>query len=181
MSWFFAGPTSATGIGSPHRRARRLSMHLLSSAILSGGSIIDLDYTFFVQLGVFAIAFFALKALVFKPMVAIFEARDEAIQGARAEAKAMQLEAAGADQRFDKKMHEARAVAGAEREKLRAEGQRLEREILDAARAATGKQLSDADEKLQAEAVQVRRDIEARVPELSRQVAAKLLQREVAP
>ena len=40
------------------------------SAVLSGGSIIDLDGTLFVQLAMFFVAFGLLYVLVFKPMVA---------------------------------------------------------------------------------------------------------------
>src|SRR5512145_2135357 len=102
-------------------------MQLLTSSLLSGGSVIDLDGTLFVQLSIFFVAFFLLRALVFKPMVALFEAREAAIGGAKAEAQRLVAEAASAGQTFDEELKKVRVQAGKERETLRAEAQKRER------------------------------------------------------
>ncbi|MBW2465395.1 MAG: ATP synthase F0 subunit B, partial [Deltaproteobacteria bacterium] len=112
-------------------------MTFLTSALLSGGSILDLDGTIFVQLAIFFIAFFILRELVFKPMMTLFDAREEAIDGARKEAKAMEQEALDKGVTFDEEMRKVRLEAGEERDKLRGEGQRLEREMLDKVRSET--------------------------------------------
>ena len=54
-------------------------MHVLFTALLSEGSIIDLDGTIWVQLGLFAVAFLLFRPLIFRPMVALFEAREKAL------------------------------------------------------------------------------------------------------
>ena len=154
-------------------------MIFLSSALLAGGSIIDLDGTFFVQLAIFAIAFITLRSLVFGPMLLLFEAREEAIEGAKAEAKQLQAGAEEAGHSFDEKMREVRLKAGQEREQLRTEGMRLEQTVLDKVRQETDKQLSDADTKIKIEAARLRQQIDGDVPTLARQIASKLLQREV--
>lgn len=155
-------------------------MQLLSSALLSGGSVIDLDGTFFVQLGIFFVAFLVLRSLVFKPMVALFEAREAAIDGAKGEAAKLTSEAASAGQTFDEELRKVRAHAAAERDKVRAEAQKREREILEAVKAETEKSSAEAQAKLDASAAELRGSLNASVPGLAKEIASKLLQREVA-
>jgi F-type H+-transporting ATPase subunit b len=155
-------------------------MTFLSAALLSGGSIIDLDGTIFVQLAIFFLAFFILRSLVFKPMMQLFDAREEAIDGARREAKELVREAEEKGASFEGEMHDVRREAGEERDKLRAEGMRLEREMLEKVRAETAQTLSAAEEKMQKEADQVRTEMKTQVPLLARQIASRLLGREVS-
>jgi F-type H+-transporting ATPase subunit b len=148
--------------------------------VLSSGALIDLDGTILVQLAVFFIALVVLRALVFKPMLRVFEAREEAIDGARREARRMEQEARAAGDKFDDEMRSLRSSATAERERLRQEGQRLERTILDKVRQETQRELGDAEAQLQTEARRLRADIDATIPKLAAQIAEKLLGREVA-
>ncbi|MFW6049594.1 MAG: ATP synthase F0 subunit B [Myxococcota bacterium] len=148
--------------------------------LLSSGALIDLDGTLVVQLILFFVAFGILHPLVFKPMVALFEAREQATDGARAEARRMEHEAKEKADKFEEEMHQIRMSAAAERERLRQEGQRLEKTILERVRQETQKQSADAEAKVQAEARRVRSDMETAIPQLARQIAAKLLGREVA-
>ena len=154
-------------------------MTFLTSALLSGGSIIDLDGTIFVQLAIFFIAFFILRELIFKPMMTLFDAREEAIDGARKEAMALEQEALGKGDSFDEAMRKVRLEAGEERDKLRGEGQRLEREMLDKVRTETHRVLEDAEKQMATEAAKVRGELEAQVPIIAKQIATQLLGREV--
>lgn len=147
---------------------------------LLSGALIDLDGTLVVQLVLFFIAFGVLYPLVFKPMVAMFEAREEAIDGARAEARSKEQQAREKADKFEQEMHDIRVSASAERERLRQEGQKLERTILERVRQETQKQANEADERIQTEARRVRSDMEGNIPQLARQIASKLLGREVA-
>lgn len=147
---------------------------------LLSGALIDLDGTLVVQVVLFFIAFGVLYPLVFKPMVAMFEAREEAIDGARAEARRKEQQAREKADKFEQEMHDIRVSASAERERLRQEGQKLERTILERVRQETQKQANEADERIQAEARRVRSDMESNIPQLARQIASKLLGREVA-
>ncbi len=155
-------------------------MQLLSTAILAGGSIIDLDGTLFVHLVIFFLAFFILRSLVFKPMVRLFEAREEAIDGARADARQMEKDAAKKADAFEEEMRKVRLEAGTERDKLRQEGLRLERTILEKVRQETQQSVVDAEKKLADEAARIRREIQTSVPILAREMATKLLGREVS-
>lgn len=154
-------------------------MNVLFTALLSEGSIIDLDGTFWLQLALFAIAFLALRPLIFRPMVALFEARENAIEGAKLEALRLQDEAEAETQEFDDEMRRLRLQAGEERDRLRAEGKRLEKSVLDHVREDSEKQLAEADAKLATEAAKLREEMKTSVPALAKQIASKLLSREV--
>jgi F-type H+-transporting ATPase subunit b len=154
-------------------------MHVLFTALLSEGSIIDLDGTIWIQLGLFAAAFFVFRPLIFRPMIALFEARESAIEGSKLEALRLQDEASAESEEFDVEMRRLRLQAGEERDRLRAEGKRLERTVLDRVREETDRQLSEADAKLKTEAAKLRSEIDQSVPTLAKQIASKMLNREV--
>ncbi len=154
-------------------------MNVLLTALLSEGSIIDLDGTIWVQLGLFGIAFLLYRPLIFRPMVALFEARENAIEGAKLEALRLQDEAAAETEEFQDEMRRLRLQAGEERDRLRAEGRRLERTVLDRVREETEKQLAEADARLAKEAAKLRSELDVSVPMIARQIATKLLDREV--
>ncbi len=155
-------------------------MTVLFTALLSEGSIIDLDGTIWIQLGIFAVAFFVFRPLIFRPMVALFEARENAIEGAKLEALRLQDEAAAEGEEFEEEMRRLRLQAGEERDRLRAEGKRLERAVLDRVRDETTKQLAAADAKLETEAARLRGQIDQSIMGLAQQIASKMLDREVA-
>lgn len=154
-------------------------MNVLFTALLSEGSIIDLDGTIWIQLGTFAVAFFLFRPLIFRPMIALFEARENAIEGAKIEALRLQDEAAAESEEFDEEMRRLRLQAGEERDRLRADGKRLESTLVERVREETNKQLAEADAKLKTEAARLRAEIDQSVPALANQIAAKMLNREL--
>ncbi len=149
------------------------------SVLLSGGSIIDLDGTVFVQLGMFFVAFVVLYALVFKPMVALLEAREEAIDGAKAQAKHLDIEVKEKQASFEAELRKVRGASGEERDRLRAEGLEIESKLLDRVRTETLSVVSEARTRLESEANLARQELNSQRPQLAREIAAKLLGREV--
>ncbi|MEM8609495.1 MAG: ATP synthase F0 subunit B [Myxococcota bacterium] len=154
-------------------------MNVLFTALLSEGSIIDLDNTIWIQLVLFVVAFLVLRPLVFRPMIALFEAREGAIHGAKLEAQRLQDEAQAGTAEFDEEMRKLRLQAGEERDRLRNEGKALERDVLDKVRSETARQLAEADQKLKADAQRLRAEVDANIPTLARDIASKMLNREV--
>jgi F-type H+-transporting ATPase subunit b len=150
---------------------------LALGVLLSGGSVIDLDATLFIQMGIFFVAFFILKSLVFTPVMKLFDAREAAIDGAKADAKRMEAEAAEKRQLFEGELRKVSAAANEEREKLRNEAQRLARQLTEKARAQASESQKLAKERLDTEASSVRQQALAEVPALARQITSKLLGR----
>jgi F0F1-type ATP synthase membrane subunit b/b' len=147
--------------------------------LLSGGSVIDLDASLFIQMGIFFTAFFILKSLVFKPTLSLFDAREAAIDGAKEEALRLKIDAEAKRGEFESKLREASAVANEEREKARAEAQKLARELTEKARAEAVNAQKSAKSSLDAQAASARSKALAEVPVITRELTSKLLGRTV--
>jgi len=145
--------------------------------LLSGSPILDVDATMLIYVGVFFLLFFILRAFVFKPMIALFDEREKAIDGAKRDARALEKEAEAKLAAFEVEMAKVRAEVGAEREKMKAEARRSERELLERVRKETDEMVANADAKIAKEAAQIREEIAASSPALAKQIAEKLLGR----
>lgn len=150
----------------------------MGTTILAG-ALIDLDGTLLYVLLIFGLLFIGLYFVLFKPFLRLIDAREQAIDGARADAKRMQKEAREKSQKFEDELRKVRIEAGAERDRLRQEGQRLERQILDRVREETQEALASAEEQMQREATRVRSTLEQSVPAMGQSVASRLLGREL--
>ncbi len=151
----------------------------MPTVLLSSAPILDVDATLFIYLGVFFVLFFLLRAFVFRPTMALFDARERAIDGARAEAREIEKQAEDKLTSFEEEMARVRAEAGTERDRLRAESVRTERTLMDRVRTETDLMVKDAEKRMAEEAERVRKDIAASSPVLAREIAQKLLGREV--
>lgn len=146
-------------------------------ALLLGGAIIDLDSTFFFQLAIFIVVFIVLRALVFKPVLAVLEARETATDGAKDEARDLTAEAQRKFADFEAEMTRAKVEMAGERDKLRKDGGALERELLAKARHDADGILDDAAKTIATESAKVRSDLKTTVPALAADIAEKLLGR----
>jgi F-type H+-transporting ATPase subunit b len=146
---------------------------------LSGGSLVDLDATFLIQLGLFFFMVLFLYALLFRPAIRLIEARREATEGTRARAVEMLAEARRLSADVDGQIRDIREAARAERDRFVEEARRKERELLDAAREKTRATVEAARSRMEREAAAVRKDLESRVPALALAVAEQVLGRTV--
>ena len=149
------------------------------AVMLSGGSPVDLDGSFFVQLGIFAVAFFVLRSLGFKPVMGLFDAREAAMDGSRKQAEAMQLDAVEKREKFEGELRSVRQKANEDRDRQRNQAQGLARELTDKARRENTATLSSAKAQLDIEAKDARQKALADAPALAKQIAEKLLGRSV--
>jgi F-type H+-transporting ATPase subunit b len=142
---------------------------------------VDFDATFLVQVVLFAGLTLVLKPLLFDPMLKLFEERERRIDGAKMQARKMDERSASALAKYETEMAQARATANAEREKIRAEGQKREQEVLAAVRVSTSRTIEEGKRAALAEAEQVRARLKAEAGTLARDVAGRVLGREVQP
>lgn len=145
--------------------------------LLSGGSPIDLDGSFFVQLTIFFAAFLILQHLVFRPVLALLDARENAMAGAKAGADAMERESEGKRTHLESELQRVRQAASADRDRLRTEAQSLARKLAEAARRETAATMEAARERLGREAADVRARALAEAPALAARIAERLLGR----
>jgi F-type H+-transporting ATPase subunit b len=149
----------------------------LSAVLLSGGAVIDIDGSLIIQLIIFGIAFEMMRRLVFRPMIALFDAREAAIDGAKRDARRLEGEADEKLKAFEAEMKKVRVEAGGERDALRKDAARLERELLAKAREEADRMTAEATEQMDREAAKIRGDMKNDVPVLAGQIAEKLLGR----
>jgi F-type H+-transporting ATPase subunit b len=148
--------------------------------LLSAESPIDLDGSFFVQLGIFFVAFFMLRALVFRPVMQLFDARKAAMEGAVEAAGKLEQEAEQTRERFESALREVRQKANENRDRARAAAQQLARELTEKARRENNATLGSAKAQLELEARDARKRAENEVPMLAQKIVERLLGRSVS-
>jgi F-type H+-transporting ATPase subunit b len=145
-----------------------------------GGVTLDFDMTFVAQMVIFAIFIIILKPLLFDPLMKLFEERERRTEGAKALARRMDERAGEILRRYESELDAVRRVAAEERDKLRAEAQRLEAQILAEARAEAAKLVEEGKKKLDIERKTIRAELSARAPQIARDIASRVLGRELA-
>lgn len=140
---------------------------------------VDFDATFLVQLVLMAGLTLVLKPLLFDPMLRLFEERERRIDGAKMQARKIDEKSASALSKYETEMAKARAAANVEREKIRAEAVRREQEILGAVRTSTTRMIEDGKRAAEAEAARVRATLKEGTGVLARDLAGRVLGREV--
>jgi F-type H+-transporting ATPase subunit b len=159
-----------------------LSVSTLSAHGFSEESAVtvDLDGSLFVQLVLFVLLLIVLKPLLFDPMMKLFEEREKRIEGTRRKASKEDKKSAEALAQYEKTLADARAAGAAERDRLRADGAKKESELLAQVRAATAATLEEGRGALAKEASQARAALRSEAPILGRELAGRVLGREVS-
>ncbi len=154
---------------------------LLAAGVAPQAINVDVDLTFVVQVVLFVALTLVLKPLLFDPMLKLFEERERRIDGAKLQARRIDEKSATALGKYEGEMAKARAEAGAERDRIRAEGLAREQQILGGARAATARVVDEGKRSAQAEAERVRRLLKIQAADMARDIASRVLGREVEP
>jgi F-type H+-transporting ATPase subunit b len=152
-------------------------MQALSFGVVLSGAIIDLDGTFFLQLAIFFALFGVLYAFLFQPLLAVFDEREKAIDGAKLAARELEKSADEKFRKFEAEMKRVKIEANAERDRIHQDGLALQRELLAKSRAEVDAVLKEAEATLASEAAAVRNDMKTSVPAIAADIAAKLLGR----
>jgi len=147
---------------------------------LAAHPLIDIDLTVVIQFALFLIMFAIGNAFLFQPYLKLRERRKQGIDGARAEAERMSTQADTELADYEKKLAAARSRANEEGRKVRAEAAAHEKTVTDASRAEAQKSIDEATAKMRAETDAARLQLLPQANTLARQIASKLLGREVA-
>lgn len=119
------------------------------------------------------------KPVLFEPMLRLFEEREKKIDGAKHKARTIDEDAAKALAAYEAGLADAKQKAGEIRDRLRAEGLKKEVEVLEQARRLSGATLDEGKRKAHDEANGVRKELLPKTQELAREVATRVLGREV--
>lgn len=151
-----------------------------SSALVEGGVTVDLDASLFVQLGLFLILLLVLKPTLFDPMMRLFEEREKRIEGTRHKASKEDERSAKALAKYEGLLAEARLVGSRERDQLRTEGLKREAELMNQVRSEVASTLDQGRSAIAQEADAARRALRGDAAAIARQMATRVLGREVA-
>jgi F-type H+-transporting ATPase subunit b len=155
-------------------------LHLLLAAAGKDPPLIDLDSTVFLQLAIFVVLAFLLNSLLFQPYLKVRAAREQGVGGAEDAAKEMDAAAKSKADEVEARVTKAKAKANDERAKLRTDALGREREVVTKATSAAQSAIDAAKKKLEGEATAARAQLEPRAKEIGKEIATKLLGREVA-
>ena len=153
-------------------------VHVTST--LAAHPLIDIDLTVVVEFALFLIVFVVANAMLFQPYLRLRERRKSGIEGARAEAEGMTAQADAKLADYEKQLGRARDRAGEEGRKVRAEAAAHEKEVTDRARADAMKAIDEATTRMRTETTAARGQLMPQADAMAKQMAAKLLGREVA-
>jgi F-type H+-transporting ATPase subunit b len=141
---------------------------------------VDVDASLFVQLGLFVVLLIILKPLLFDPMMKLFEEREKRIEGTRRKAAKEDARSAKALAEYEKICNAARAEGATERDRLRAEGAKKEAEMLAQVRTQVGSTLESGRGGVQKDAQAARSQLRSDAAGLGRELASRVLGREVS-
>jgi F-type H+-transporting ATPase subunit b len=153
---------------------------LLAGSSSGGGVNLDFDLTFLVQMVAFTVLVMILKPVLFDPLLKLFEERERRTEGAKLLARKMDEKAGELLQRYEMELEQVRRTAAEERERLRSEGTKLEAQILAEGRAEVAKLVEQGRAKLEADRKVLRAELSTRAGDVARDIAARVLGREVA-
>ena len=142
--------------------------------------LIDVDATVFVQLALFLLLTLLLYRLLWRPYLRVRIERVRRVEGYRQHAARLEQEAADRMARAEAALEEARRIGSGERTVARAEAHAREQTVLAEANAAAQKTLADARARLAATVAAERSKLEGRASEMAREVAGKVLGRQVS-
>ncbi len=137
--------------------------------------MLDINGWFFVQLANFAILYFALNAILFKPILKKFKEREEMTEGALEKARKMGESKDGIIAQVDAKLVEARKTAREAFESLSNEGLDSQKQALGSAQneavEINRKAKDDLDKAVEKARASLKTDIET----FSKQIVEKLV------
>jgi len=147
---------------------------------LAAHPLIDIDLTVVLQFALFLIMFVIGNTFLFQPYLKLRERRKEGIEGARAEAERMSASADAQLADYEKQLAQARTRANEEGRKVRTEAAANEKAVTDASRVEAQKAMDDAIARMRAETDAARLQLLPQANALARQMASKLLGREIS-
>jgi F-type H+-transporting ATPase subunit b len=122
------------------------------------------------------IFYFILKAIFFKPLLAVMAEREARTIGAQKAAEAAQASAAGKVKQYQDALKDARARVYAEQEAARKQVLDERAALVQESRKKAGQEVAAAKSRIESELAAARRDVEATVGVLSTEIAKRVLQ-----
>ncbi len=141
--------------------------------------LINVDVTLLLNLGLWFALFLFLRATFWGPILGLITAREAGTEGSRHEATRLDAETKKLRADLETRTKEARQTAARQREALRLEGLRQEAELTSKVRSEVAAELTRGRAALATERQALMAEVQSVVPGLARDIATKVLRREV--
>jgi F0F1-type ATP synthase membrane subunit b/b' len=140
----------------------------------------DLDVTLALQAFIVLTVLVTLGPLLFNPMLELLELREKNIAGAKQESIQLVAETKAKETELQNQLEGARRSALGERQRMLNEAKEAERGLLDKARTEAMAKIETARAALKTSEANVRGQLQASGKDLAKQIATKILSRDVA-
>lgn len=140
---------------------------------------LEINNTFFIQLAIFAVLFFILSAVYFRPFLRLFEARHQKTVADREAAERLMIQADAKFEEYRTRLAHERQSARKDYEAVLADAKKEESAILAHAREEAKKITQEAAESVNAQREKLKADLQADIEGMARTISEKLLSRKV--
>src|SRR5262249_22730688 len=152
------------------RKTAEFHAELEVSAILEQ---LGLDQTFFIQFGIFAVFFFIVGNIYFKPFLRLFEMRHKKTVEDREAAEKLMQQAEGKLEEYKRRLQDERAAARKEFEAVLNQAKKEEAALIAHAREEAKKITQEAAESVVKQRDQLRQQLEKDVDALAHSISEK--------
>ncbi|NIS69610.1 MAG: hypothetical protein GTO12_11855 [Proteobacteria bacterium] len=141
--------------------------------------MIEINQSLIIQIVNFIIFLWILNYLIFKPIVRVLNERRERIEGQVEKARDMEAEIQKKLEEYEARIQDAKGQAANEKERFRRQGENMAKEVLEKARAEMARDIPIIRKQIAGETERVRRELEQRAQEVAREIACRVLGREI--
>lgn len=142
--------------------------------------MIEINQSLIIQIVNFLIFLFILNYLIFKPIVRVINERRQRIEGTIGKAQLMEAEIQKKLEEYEGRIQEAKGQAANEKERLRRQGESVSKEIVEKARTELARDIPIIRRQIVSEADRVRRELEKMAQDMARDIACRVLGREIS-
>jgi F-type H+-transporting ATPase subunit b len=137
--------------------------------------MLDFSNWFFVLLVNFLVLLWVMNRILFRPILKVFDEREQAVDGALEEARKMQEQKDELLEEIRQAYAEARSEAKTQFEAVRQEGLAAQREAMEAAGQEAARIMEEARTKIKGEAEKARASLRGDVEKFSEEIVRKLV------
>jgi len=142
--------------------------------------LIELNFTFFIQVFNFFLLMFLLNKLLYKPVLKMLADREERVSGGREQAKKLVEEGEQIFGTYNQKLHAAKLDAVAVKNATRKEAVDQANGIIDDARRKADAIVADVQKEMSEEIARVKKELEPELGIMASTIAQQILGRKVA-
>ena len=142
--------------------------------------MIEINQSLIIQIVTFVIFLWIVNYLVFKPIVSVLDERRQRIEGTVEKAQLMEAEIQKKLEEYEQRIEAAKVQAAHEKERIRRQGERVAKEIVEKARTELARDIPIIRRQIANETDRTRRDLERLAQEMARDIACRVLGREIS-